>query len=154
MAIRLKINGVPIKCDTAEEATAILLATSTAAQQTPQKPALSGAPRKPDRPTSTSDGEGKFPLLWKEAEEEGRQLLKLAVVTDGDLFVSDLPEKLGVDPNRANWVRRKLAELATAKGVDLDAYLPQSRVNVDGKPKTVYQATRRLREAIKGVGGE
>lgn len=147
MAIRLRINGIPVKCDTAEEAAALLGAATPSKAGTPGVAASgkSGVLR----PAAGAGNE--FAIVWHLATDEGKGLLRLAAGRPGDVFVSELPEKLGVEENRSNWVRRKLAEAVAKKGVNLDAYLPQARTIVAGKAKTTYRATAKLRQAIQSL---
>ncbi len=152
MAIRLEINGVPVVCDTADEATAMIAAA--AKLKTANSPAIPAQNRAREiikqvvAPGAPAD---KFAAFWGDADEEGRALLTLAAQAERFLYVADLPEKLGVEESRSNWVRRKLKDVGLKHGVDLDMYLPQTRVKVDGKPKTAYEVLPKLKVAIEKV---
>ena len=139
MAVSISFCGIDVKCDTVDEAAALI--HKLRGRISEQKSSTSHEPSEPK--------ETGVAAFWSLLDDQQRKFIQeVAAAHPQAIEASVLAGRLGLDINRVGWVRRRMKRLAIEKKLDLGSLVSPTKVDVNGLLKTAYKAKDRLKNEL------
>jgi hypothetical protein len=146
MAIRLIISGVPVKCDSAQEAAELLrFVGPTPVPRVTIPAAKKPAAKRALQHDANGNGVDKVKAAFDRLSPETRSVLRALRDTHEILYTDELAKRAEVNPHLLKYAVRAIQLFYQGIGVKPDTVMASARDYRGGKPRSKYQ----LREAGK-----
>lgn len=135
MAIHLEILGIPIRCDNAEEALALIRSAG--------KPQRKGDKSKNDRSSGMDSADGEYgPNIagfWATLEKQVQGGLIALRDSSGGLKTDEFAKALKVEPAQIKYLMKTAKAVATRNGIEWDEVVQRETAYEDSKPISIYK---------------
>jgi len=142
MSIRLTISGIPVECDSADDALALIQKATS----------LDGM--KPCEREKQPQGEPESPnyqAFWSVLDEEPRAALRALRDASTKLDTETLARQMSVDPSRIKYAVRSIRSAAAKANIEPSDVLCTTPAKIDGRTKSEYGMSDAVKKALAGM---
>ena len=158
MAIRFKVGTIPVECDTADEASLLLLGIAKHSEPIipDTKPPAAPRQRRQQPPVEIpANGSGNPADLMRKwfssLESKQQKAMKLVRDASDGITTEVMGKALGCERGQLKYAIRSIRSSASKMSLNADSLLDSQEVRINGEKGSRYTMTAQAREALAGI---